>query len=370
MKKAKIFLVGNDEAQLTPMEETAYENEDILQVLLARYPDLLPGDQITPENPRRWLLVKREMEVPGEEGESGRFSLDHLFLDQDSIPTFVECKRASDTRTRREVVAQMLDYAANGTEYWSIDQLRQAAAETANGRGRLLDDEIAQLLGNNEIGIESYWTQVEENLRHGKVRLIFVTDETPKELRRLVEFLNEKMIDVVVLAVEIKQFLAEGKKALVPRVIGLTEAARIIKSPETTRKPPPLTRDRFLAQCPAPIAAVFNRIIDLADERRHRIYWGYTGISVGVYLPKEKQYASFAYCYPPDEFDFYFSQLPLSDEAQLALRKELLRFGIFKEAGKKTLRAKLEGDTVNRVQEVYDFILDEMDKMVKAQQEV
>ncbi len=128
MKKAKIFLVGNEEAQLTPMEETAYENEDILQVLLARYPDLLPGDQITPENPRRWLLVKREMEVPGEEREGGRFSLDHLFLDQDGIPTFVECKRASDTRTRREVVAQMLDYAANGIEYWSIDQLRQAAA--------------------------------------------------------------------------------------------------------------------------------------------------------------------------------------------------------------------------------------------------
>ena len=40
----------------------------------------------------------------------------------------VECKRASDTRTRREVVAQMLDYAANGTQYWPIDRLRQAAA--------------------------------------------------------------------------------------------------------------------------------------------------------------------------------------------------------------------------------------------------
>jgi len=38
--------------------------------------------------------------------------LDHLLLDQDGIPTFVECKRASDTRIRREVVAQMLDYAA------------------------------------------------------------------------------------------------------------------------------------------------------------------------------------------------------------------------------------------------------------------
>jgi hypothetical protein len=42
------------------------------------------------------------------------WSLDHLVVDQDAVPTFVEVKRASDTPARREVVAQMLDYAANG----------------------------------------------------------------------------------------------------------------------------------------------------------------------------------------------------------------------------------------------------------------
>jgi hypothetical protein len=45
-------------------------------------------------------------------------------VDQDAIPTFIEVKRATDTRVRREVVAQMLDYAANGTMFWSPDQLR------------------------------------------------------------------------------------------------------------------------------------------------------------------------------------------------------------------------------------------------------
>ncbi len=61
MKKAKIFLVSEIEDKLTPMIETDYESEDILQVLLSRYPDLLPGDQISPENPRQWLLVSRKM---------------------------------------------------------------------------------------------------------------------------------------------------------------------------------------------------------------------------------------------------------------------------------------------------------------------
>ena len=74
-------------------------------------------------DPRRWLLVRREMGVPDEELGSDRWSLDHLFLDQDAMPTLVEVKRSSDTRIRREVVGKMLDYAANAVAHWSIDQI-------------------------------------------------------------------------------------------------------------------------------------------------------------------------------------------------------------------------------------------------------
>jgi hypothetical protein len=38
-------------------------------------------------------------------------------LDQDAIPAIVEVKRSTDTRIRREVVGQMLDYAANSVVY-------------------------------------------------------------------------------------------------------------------------------------------------------------------------------------------------------------------------------------------------------------
>ena len=47
--------------------------------------------------------MAREFGAPGDSNEPGRWSLDHLFLDQDGIPTFVECRRAEDTRIRREV---------------------------------------------------------------------------------------------------------------------------------------------------------------------------------------------------------------------------------------------------------------------------
>src|SRR5574341_1426670 len=259
MSKAKIFLIDDEGQNPKEMVETAYETEEVLQRLLVTKADLLPGDQINPERPRRWLLVKREMGVPDKADKTDRWSLDHLFLDQDGIPTFVECKRASDTRGRREVVAQMLDYAANGLAYWGVNSLRQASAETARQDGKSLDDEIKQLLGSDdETEVQNYWKLVENNLRSGRVRLVFVADEIPKELRRLVEFMNEKMSDVEVLAVEVKQFVGEGLKAVVPRVIGITEAAREAKG---EKKPPGrrITRQEFLAKCTPEASKLFSK---------------------------------------------------------------------------------------------------------------
>src|SRR5205809_254444 len=86
--------------RLVELRQHAYDSEDLLQSLLAEYPSLLAGDQIDPAAPRRWLLVTREMGVPGEEGGGERWAADHLFLDQDAIPTIVEVKRATDTRAR------------------------------------------------------------------------------------------------------------------------------------------------------------------------------------------------------------------------------------------------------------------------------
>jgi hypothetical protein len=161
--KSRMYLLNEGQDNLIPLEETGYLTENDLQKFLANYPDLLPGDQIDPENPRRWILVAREMSVPGNANESGRWSLDHLFLDQDGIPTFVECKRATDTRIRREVVAQMIDYAANGTEYWTVDRLRQAAAETARARGQSLDELIDELIGSDGTDMDAYWSAVDAN---------------------------------------------------------------------------------------------------------------------------------------------------------------------------------------------------------------
>jgi len=66
---------------------------------------------------------------------------------------------------------------------------------------------------------------------------VFVADEIPSELRRIVEFLNEQMTVTEVLAIEVRQYLAPDSDliTLVPQVIGQTEAARAKKRPGARR---------------------------------------------------------------------------------------------------------------------------------------
>ena len=226
----RIYLLKED-SRLLAMEESAYDSESLLQRLLADHPDLLAGDQINADEPRRWLLVTREMAVPGEQGGAGRWSLDHLFLDQDAIPTLVEVKRSSDSRIRREVIGQMLDYAANAVAYWPVEEIRAKFENRCEDDGADPETELAGLLGKGQ-DVSTFWQSVKTNLQAGRVRLLFIADEIPTELRRVVEFLNAQMDPAEVLAIEVKQFVGENLKTLVPRVVGQTESARRKKNGE------------------------------------------------------------------------------------------------------------------------------------------
>lgn len=238
-QSGRIFLLHTNK-ELAPLDETEYDSEDLLQTIVTKHPDLLGGEQINPDSPRRFLLVAREMTVHDDTG-AGRWSLDHLFLDQDGIPTLVEVKRSSDSRIRREVVGQMLDYAANSTVHWPVGWVRSQFEEGCRRNGENASSKLQDFLGlaseADESDVDHFWDAVESNLRDKRIRLLFVADTIPTELRRIIEFLNEVMTPTEALAVEIHQFTGEGVRVLVPRVTGQTEARRHAKQLPQTRPP-------------------------------------------------------------------------------------------------------------------------------------
>src|SRR5436853_5863820 len=110
MTASGIFRSSN--GALKVLTQQPYESEALLQQALAKYPAVLAGGTTAGEEPRPLMLIKREMGVAKEDGGSDWWSLDHLFVDADGIPVFVEVKQSSNTEIRRRIVAQMLDYAA------------------------------------------------------------------------------------------------------------------------------------------------------------------------------------------------------------------------------------------------------------------
>lgn len=241
-----IYYQPSEGAKLVEMTEELFKKEDVFQELLAEHSKLLAGEQINPTNPRRWLFIAREAGVPDQEEGSDRWSLDHLFLDQDGIPTLVEVKRSTDTRIRREVAGQMLDYAANAVVYWPANEIEAKFEETCRQKGADSSEELEQFL-DGEAEPDGFWEQVRTNLQAGKIRMLFVADQIPSELRRIIEFMNVQMDPAEVLGVEIKQYVQGKQKAFVARVVGQTAEATRRK----TTRGEKWTEERFFNELPA-----------------------------------------------------------------------------------------------------------------------
>jgi len=276
MSAEGIFLQVGGELEL--LREQQYDSESVLQEALARYPGVLAGPTTEGDGDGRLLLISRETGVPSVEHGARTFSLDHLFIDQQGVPVLVEVKRSSDTRIRREVVGQMLDYAANGVKYWPLSLLQQSLELRAAGEQRSAEELLAEL--QSDLDPEDFWKAVESNLIAGRIRMIFVADRLPPELVRVIEFLNEQMNPAEVLGVELRQFVAGGHVAYVPRVVGRTVAAFDKKG--IGRR---WTRESFLEiareRCTELEIRLIEQLLADVDDRGTKLSWG-SGASPGV----------------------------------------------------------------------------------------
>jgi len=230
-------------------------------------------------SPRRWLLISKEAAIPSEEGGGGRWSLDHLFIDQDAVPCLVEVKRSSDTRIRREVVGQMLDYAANFVLHWPVEVMRAQFASRCGSRGDEADQIISEFVADGS-DAESFWQKAKINLDAENIRMVFVADRIPAELQRIVEFLNGQMSPAQVLAVEVRQYRGEGIDftTLVPRVVGPTAMAQQKKSGAGRSESRTWDRESFLEEYRGRVSEaghqVIRSLLDWAKDHGMTITYG------------------------------------------------------------------------------------------------
>lgn len=285
------------EGNLEALEETPFSTEDELQALIAEHPELLDGEQIRPGDARRWILITREKGIAASSGEGTRWSVDHLIVDQDAVPTLVEVKRGSNPEIRRSIVGQMLDYAAHASETWTASELRSAFESQTANRGLDPDNELATLLqGYDEPDVEGFWQDVATNLAARRLRLLFVADEIPDPLAQVITFLNAQMPGIEVLAVEVKRFHGGTAQTLVPRVIGRTVSG---SDHGRSRSAPKLTHQSFLEGFASEeVRGVAERLMEATEQSGGYVYYGTGGVSIRVNCSIRRQHVSVAWLYP------------------------------------------------------------------------
>ena len=212
----------------------------------------------------------------------------------------VEAKRGSSTEIRRTIVGQLLEYAAHAQLTWTAASLRQTFESSVRARDGDPEKEPAHLLGSDtEPDADQFWSDVATNLAASRFRLLFVADDIPDELERVVTFLNAQMLSIEVLAVEIKRFKGATMQTLVPRVPGRISAVPGNGTSSPRRK---LNTGSFLGEfVDDSHRTTAKRLLDsVAQEKSANIYFGSTGVSIRAACSAWKfDYATVAWLFPP-----------------------------------------------------------------------
>jgi hypothetical protein len=192
--------------------------EDWLQDLLYRRPELLPAAELDAE-----FLPMRAVarEVP-----TGCGAVDLLLVSPRGFLTIVETKLYRNPEAKRQVLAQVLDYAKEfpGWSYKELLKRTKRARVTAEVEDPLLEAVKRDLDGPD---LQEFTRRVEMNLRHGRFLLLLVGDEIREEVERLTEALQHYMhLQFTMRLVELQVFRlpSAGTEAMlvIPRLLART----------------------------------------------------------------------------------------------------------------------------------------------------
>jgi hypothetical protein len=198
-----------------------------LQALLVDSPLLIPIQEIR-EDVSPLVVAVAEFGLPG----SG--ATDILAFSPDGDVAILECKLAANPQSRREVIGQILEYAAYLWEMTYEDVTARVQSRKEQALAELVEEAVSA-----EWDEESFREGVADSLKSGDFMLIVVVDEINDELRRIIRYVNECSESAFSLhAMELRRFQTAGLEVLVPHLHGVSSRKA---GPKRTR----WTEERF-----------------------------------------------------------------------------------------------------------------------------
>jgi len=203
-----------------PLNEKKFE-EGWLQGLIESNPELLPVAEIEP--------AFAPLVSIGREVETSAGYIDNLFLSPQGYLTIVETKLWRNPGARREVVAQIIDYAAQ-LSHWSYELLENKVREyNKQHRGSELGiiDSIRLIEDVEEGEGQTVVDTISRNLQRGRFLLLVVGDGIREDVESMADFLQQTpQLHFTLALVELQVYEAEagGNKSLlvIPQIVART----------------------------------------------------------------------------------------------------------------------------------------------------
>ena len=263
--------------------EEGFASEEELQRFLKEHSDLMPLEEIE--------LDAAPLLCIGWEVGLASGAEDILYIDETGLLTVVETKLRKNPEARREVVGQILEYAAQMSTWSSADVERQAEKFFASPKSaeqyrdytlqRAMQLFLQSTGAPPQFSYEDFLQQVQTNIERGHFRLVIAIDEPPEPLLKTVEFVNRFSERFEIFLMQLRRFrdLAKEQNIFVPALFGRVARA-------TTRRPParPWDKESFRQQAakesPESLP-VLKRLVQFAEDEK-AIAWG-RGASVGSF---------------------------------------------------------------------------------------
>ena len=242
----------------------AFQDEASLHRLIQENPNLLP------------LAGSPRLAVLGSEVRLGNGYADILAVEPSGRPAIMEVKLAKNPEARKEIVSQILAYAAflQGMSVESLEKvlLRKPSEIASSGSilGAVQDQDQ-----EGAVDADTFTASLQDYLDHGNFRLVLVLDEVSTELERIVAYLDgitvhALTIDVIALSI----YDVNGAKVALPQRItpepGVTlptiaGGGRAAGSKGESTDGPEVFRDS-IAEIGGETREVFEELIAWAEE--------------------------------------------------------------------------------------------------------
>jgi alkylated DNA nucleotide flippase Atl1 len=201
-----------------------FEDEEALRTLVEEAPEMLPLS-----GSPRVIVVGREVQL-------GSGFADLLAVEPGGRPVVIEVKLARNAEARRAVVAQALAYAAYLFELDSDDFEHDVLGGQLRDRGwSSLTQAVAASDQEGSFIETDFHAALADAFTRGAFRVVFVLDEAPPELVRLIAYLEAVSDALTIDLITVEAYEFGGSRVLIPQRVDperrrTTERARPLRS--------------------------------------------------------------------------------------------------------------------------------------------